>query len=203
KERRESTEMNGDEAMAAYARGDARAFEIVYDAVAPRLEGYLRKHVREAARVDDIIQQTFLQMHVSRGNFIPVAEVLPWAFAIAKHFVIDIQRKTRREEPHDFNDDGNAHARTLTSRAASGEEQVAAREARERMAVAYQRLSPPQREALDLRTQGHSCAKAAAALNTTPMGIKLRVRRALLALRAALTEGDESSGSLPDEKGPQ
>jgi RNA polymerase sigma-70 factor (ECF subfamily) len=193
--------MTGDEAMAAYARGDARAFEIVYDAVAPRLEGYLRKHVREAARVDDIIQQTFLQMHVSRGSFIPGAEVLPWAFAIAKHLMIDAQRKTRREEPHDFNDEGDTHARTMSSRAASGEDEAVARQARERMAVAYERLSPPQREALDLRTQGHSCAKAATALGTTPMGIKLRWRRALLALRAALREDDGSSDSIPPAKG--
>jgi RNA polymerase sigma-70 factor (ECF subfamily) len=180
--------MTGDQAMAAYACGDAHAFEIVYDAVAPRLEGYLRKHVREAARVDDIIQQTFLQMHVSRGNFIPGAEVLPWAFAIARHLMIDGQRKTRREESHDFNDEGDAQSRTMTSPAASGEEEAVARQARERMAVAYERLSPPQREALDLRTEGYSCAKAATALGTTPMGIKLRVRRALIALRGALRD---------------
>jgi RNA polymerase sigma-70 factor (ECF subfamily) len=182
--------MNGDEAMAAYANGNARAFEIVYEAVAPRLQGYLRKHLREEARVDDIIQQTFLQMHVARASFIPGAEVLPWAFAIAKRLMIDWQRKTRRERPLEFTDGEDGQGRPLASGAATAEEVAVARQTGQRMVAAMAELSEPQRQALNLRQQGMSCADAASRLNTTPTGFKLRIHRALQTLRAALRDGD-------------
>ena len=62
---------NADEAMSRYAQGDDTAFGAVYDAVAPRLEAYLRRHLGEPALVEDIIQHTFLQMHDKRGHFSP------------------------------------------------------------------------------------------------------------------------------------
>jgi len=183
-------EMTEDEAMTAYARGDATAFEIVYDAVAPRLEGYLRKQVRESARVDDIVQQTFLQMHAARGSFIPGAGVLPWAFAIARRLMIDHQRRNRREESRDLGSEADEHGRTLASREASGEEIAVARETHERVAAAYEQLSEPQRRAFELRDQGLSCAETATALGTTVTGVKLRMHRALQALRNALRDGE-------------
>src|SRR5581483_3716560 len=76
-----------DEAMARYAQGDAAAFDAVYEGVAPRLEGYLRRHVRGTTRVEDIIQQTFLQMHAARGTFNAGADVFPWALAIARRLM--------------------------------------------------------------------------------------------------------------------
>lgn len=78
---------NVDEAMSRYAQGDATAFDAVYDAVAPQLARSLRRRVRDEARLEDIIQQTFLQMHHARGNFVIGAQVMPWAFAIARRLV--------------------------------------------------------------------------------------------------------------------
>jgi hypothetical protein len=51
-----------DGAMDRYARGEKAAFDLVYDAVAPRLEAFLRRRVREKALVADVIQQTFLEI---------------------------------------------------------------------------------------------------------------------------------------------
>src|SRR5207248_3195962 len=98
----ESGEMNADEAMSQYAQGDAGAFEIVYEVVAPRIEGYVRRKVRDSARVEDIVQQTFENMHKARGTFIPGSDVLNWAFAIARNLVSDIGRKAGRETVSDL-----------------------------------------------------------------------------------------------------
>ena len=49
-----------------------------------------------------------------------------------------------------------------------------------------------QRRALELRGSGLPYAEAAARLNTSVMGVKLRVRRALLALRAAIDDQKET-----------
>ena len=187
-----------DEAMGRYAQGDSTAFEAVYEAVAPRLETFLRRHVGEKARIEDIIQQTFLQMHSARGNFIVGAEVLPWAFAIARRLMIDSGRKTRREERLDMNDDdlmtSTLPLSGLASRTASSEELLQAREAGACLAAAYDRLSEPQRAAFELvKTEGLTHAQAASVLGTTVTGIKLRVHRAYLALRGALGEKEDAS----------
>jgi RNA polymerase sigma-70 factor (ECF subfamily) len=187
-----------DEAMSRYAQGEAAAFDVVYDEVAPRLDRFLRRHVREKEAIEDLIQQTFLQMHGARGSFIIGAEVLPWAFAIARRLMIDSGRrqKTRREDRLEMDGDDLA-ARMPAPGTDSGEEMLHAKEARTRLEAAYGRLSEPQRSAFELvKTEGLSHAEAATILGTTVTGIKLRVHRAYLALRAALGERGVATTSV-------
>jgi RNA polymerase sigma-70 factor (ECF subfamily) len=182
-----------DEAMGRYAQGEAAAFDVVYDEVAPRLERFLRRHLRDKAAIEDLIQQTFLQMHRARGSFIIGAEVLPWAFAIARRAMIDSGRKTksRREECLEMDGD-ELTARMPAPAVAEGEEMLHAKEASSRLEAAFGRLSEPQRSAFELvNTEGLSHAEAATILGTTVTGIKLRVHRAYLALRAALGDATE------------
>jgi RNA polymerase sigma-70 factor (ECF subfamily) len=182
-----------DEAMGRYAQGDQTAFEVVYEAVAPRLERYLRRHLREKSRIEDVIQQTFLQMHGARGSFIVGAEVMPWAFAIARRLMIDAARKGWREEP--ITCDVDQLAAKIT-RVASGQELIEAQEARQRLAAAYAGLSEPQRAAFELvKSEGMSHAEAASILGTTVTGIKLRVHRAYLSLRAAVADPEADAGA--------
>lgn len=183
--------MTGDEAMAAYACGDTEAFRAVYDAVSPRLEAHVRKKVREDAMAAEIIQQTFLNMHLARGSFIPGAKVLPWALQIATHLIIDARRKGWREIASDLAGDGDGAAEQLASTDGTGEELAVARETAGRLQAAYIRLGEPQRQALEMRGSGLPYAQAASRLNTSVMGVKLRVRRALLALRSAIEDPED------------
>ncbi len=83
----------------------------------------------------------------------------------------------------------------ITRAVASGEELLEAREIGERLSAAYDRLSEPQRVAFELvKTSGLSHAQAATVAGTSVTGIKLRVHRAYVALRAAL---DEARAPLP------
>src|SRR5262245_54580945 len=83
--------------MERYARGDEAAFAELYDAIAPRLLGFLRKGTRDASAAEDLMQQTLLHMHRTRGSFIPGAPVMPWAFAIARRLMTDSARRRRVE----------------------------------------------------------------------------------------------------------
>lgn len=180
---------SADEAMARYAWGDATAFDTVYEEVAPRLERYLRGHMRDQIAVEDVIQQTFLQMHGARGVFNARAEVMPWAFAIARRLMIDFGRKIRREEPRGLDVDDLSAVASGGTTVGNGEEMVCAQEAGARLSAAYAQLSEPQRAAFELvKTQGLSHAQAASQLRTTVTGIKLRVHRAYVALRGAAGE---------------
>src|SRR5215510_2245393 len=86
-----------DAAMERYARGDATAFADLYDAIAPRLLGFLRRATRDASVAEDLMQLTLLHMHRARGSFIPGAPVMPWAFAIARRLMTDHARRRRVE----------------------------------------------------------------------------------------------------------
>src|SRR4030095_5319832 len=84
-------------AMERYARGEDQAFSELYDSLAPRLPRYLLRSSGDPGRADDLLQQTMLQIHRARGRFIVGAEVLPWAFAIARRLLIDSIRRRKNE----------------------------------------------------------------------------------------------------------
>ena len=67
-----------DAAMERYSVGDDAAFAVVYDALAPRIFGYLRRKLGSVSRAEDVVQQTFLHMHRARGTFVPGSRVSPW-----------------------------------------------------------------------------------------------------------------------------
>jgi RNA polymerase sigma-70 factor (ECF subfamily) len=173
-----------DEAMNRYAAGDDAAFTLVYDALAPRLFGYLLRQTHDRARTEDLIQQTMLHMHRARERFIPGAEVTPWAFAIARRLLVDVVRRGKREVLAD--DDA---AGVSESRHPSADDLVRAHEVAARLDRALAALPASQRTAFELiRQEGLSVAEAAQILGTTTMAVKLRAHRAYEALRSALTD---------------
>ena len=87
------------EAMDRYADGDASAFPVLYNAIAPRIEGLVRRRTRDASRIDDIVQQTFERIHRARGTFIRGSDVLSWAFKIARNLCVDFV--VELDEPDD------------------------------------------------------------------------------------------------------
>src|SRR4051812_45087970 len=74
-------------AMERYAAGDDEAFSELYDALSPRLLNFLTRQTRDSSRAEDLLQQTMLQIHCARGRFLRGADVLPWAFAIARRLL--------------------------------------------------------------------------------------------------------------------
>jgi RNA polymerase sigma-70 factor (ECF subfamily) len=83
--------------MDRYALGDDGAFAELYDLIAPKLLAFLSRQTGQRARAEDLVQQTFLQMHCARDTYVTGADVVPWAFAIARRLAIDAYRKNKRE----------------------------------------------------------------------------------------------------------
>jgi RNA polymerase sigma-70 factor (ECF subfamily) len=182
-----------DQAMSQYAQGDASAFEIVYDAVAPRIEGYVRRKVRDSARVEDIVQQTFENMHKARGTFIPGSDVLNWAFAIARNLVIDTGKKAGRESSTDMTAENDGMGAVLAAAIAGGEELFLARETGARLVRTYEGLTKLQQEVFELvKLEGLSYQQAAATLGITVPSVRMYAHRAFVALRGAVDERSES-----------
>jgi RNA polymerase sigma-70 factor (ECF subfamily) len=177
-----------DIAMERYAAGDEAAFAAVYDALAPRLYGYLLRQTRDRARAEDLLQQTMLQIHRARDRFIQGAEVTPWAFAISRRLLVDGVRRGRREVlASDGEPDPGA------SNAPAADDLVQARELATRIERVLAKLPQSQRAAFELiKQEGLSVAEAAQILGTTVAAVKLRAHRAYEALRGAL--GDVVGG---------
>ena len=170
-------------AMERYSRGDDSAFADVYDAVAPRLHGYLLRQTRDGSRADDLLQLTLLQMHRYRGSYVAGSPVLPWAFAIARHLMIDDLRRRRT--------DALSGARSIEEVDRPGsavpEDEVASREVAALVEAVLARIPEAQRTAFELlKIEGLSLVDAAQVLGVSVNAVKLRAFRAYSAIRAAL-----------------
>ena len=179
--------------MERYAAGDDAAFAAIYDALAPRLFGYLVRQTRDVARAEDLVQQTLLHMHRARGSFIAGAQVTPWAFAIARRLLIDGFRRGKREVLRATDDEASEDVAIATD--PSADDLVQAQQTARRIQRELARLPETQRVAFELIKQdGLSLAEAAEVLGTTVAAVKLRAHRAYEALRAVL-------GDLVDPRG--
>jgi RNA polymerase sigma-70 factor, ECF subfamily len=177
-----------DGAMERYSNGDNAAFAELYDAIAPRLLGFLRKATRDDRDAEDLMQQTLLQIHRERGSFIPGARVIPWASTIARRLMIDSTRR-RRVEQRLFSDapaDDDRMTHELTT-AAAAEDLLLASRLEGRIQERLDALPETQRTAYQLLQQkGLSLKEAAEVLGTSVTAVKLRAHRAYAALRAVV-----------------
>jgi len=175
-------------AMDRYACGDDAAFSELYDLLAPRLSSFLLRRTHDAALASDLLQQTFLQMHASRQHFAAGADVMSWAFAIARRLLIDGFRKSGREIM--AGDDAGGEERESVAPGLSPDHLLARRRLARRIEEELERVPEAQRTAFELvKGDGLTLAEAADVLGTTVAAVKLRVHRTYEALRERL--GDE------------
>jgi RNA polymerase sigma-70 factor (ECF subfamily) len=97
----ESTAPDLEQLMVAYQAGDLTAFEGLFSALAVPLRNYLTSLARDRARGEDLLQETFLQMHRSRQTYSPGRPVKPWAFGIARHVYLMHRRSAARRARHE------------------------------------------------------------------------------------------------------
>jgi len=176
-------------AMERYARGENQAFSELYDSLGPRLRRYLLRASRDPDRADDLLQQTMLQIHRARGRFIVGAEVLPWAFAIARRLLIDSVRRRKSERSNISLETGGHEAGPVDAAAdqRDADELIDLGRLARAVEVELERLPESHRAAFELiKHEGLSIREAAEVLGATPNAVKLRAHRAYAALRSAL-----------------
>jgi RNA polymerase sigma-70 factor, ECF subfamily len=82
--------------MQGYLDGRIDAFDGLYAALAGRIRGYLLSQCRNRTLADDLLQETFIQIHRSRRTYEPGRPVTPWMFAIARHVYLMNRRSAGR-----------------------------------------------------------------------------------------------------------
>ena len=169
--------------MAAYVEGDRRSFALLFERWAPRLHGFFLCALGEPAVADDLLQQTFLNIHRGRGSFLPLSRLQGWFFGIAANALQDELRR-RKRTPLATEDDQEELARSADL------EILDPMETQERalaVRAAIDRLPESQRAVLYLhRFEEMPFAEIARVLGTSEGAIKLRAFRAYGRLRRDL-----------------
>lgn len=180
--------------MEAFIDGDTRAFNRLYERLAPRVLSLLSALSGDRRLAEDLTQTTFLKIHRARDTYARGARVEPWVFAIARRTLLD-ERRRKKRKPEDLSADGTMpEPRNDEAPESSRLDPEQERKLYARMAD----LPDPQREALVLlKVQGLSIAEAARLAGTTPGAMKLRAHRAYEALREALGHKPVRDGGEP------
>jgi len=89
------------ELMVAYQRGELDAFTGLFEALAVNVRNYLASLARSVDRADDLLQETFLQVHRSRHTYTPPRPVRPWVFGIARNVFLMDRRSRGRKAKHE------------------------------------------------------------------------------------------------------
>ena len=167
-----------DDAMERYADGDDLAFGRLYDELEPRLRRFALALTASNAAADDVIQQTLLQIHLSRGRFARGAPVIPWAYAIARNVVRDWHR--RRATEQNLAPDAPEAAMPMP------DEELDRKRRQIVVDEEIRRLPEPLRDAfLLVNVEQLPVPEAAEALGISPANVKVRAYRARQLLAAA------------------
>jgi RNA polymerase sigma-70 factor (ECF subfamily) len=165
--------------MVRYQGGSLEAFQELYAQVAPGVRRYLFHLAGRPETADDLLQETFLQMHRSRAAYNPNYALKPWVFGLARNVFLMNRRAARhwamlhesREDLPEF--PVLPEAESLGSR--------------DEIRRGFARLSPDQAEALLLHHEwGFSFEEIAGMLGITAAAARARASRGMADLRVAL-----------------
>jgi RNA polymerase sigma-70 factor (ECF subfamily) len=142
------------------------------------LRRYLLSQARDAAKADDLVQETFLQIHPARHTYDPTYPLMPWANAIARHvWLMDRRMLSRRPWTPD---DVMEMELPVKAEAASLADRIELRRA-------LGRVAPARRDAvIQHHLLGFSFKEIAERAGIAETAAKLRSSRGMAQLRALL-----------------
>ncbi len=85
-----------DELLKRYREGDENAFREIVERYKNSLYSFLRRFLNRQDLVEDVFQETFLQLFASRDSFDTSRPLRPWLFTIAANKAKDALRKMQR-----------------------------------------------------------------------------------------------------------
>jgi RNA polymerase sigma-70 factor (ECF subfamily) len=164
------------------ARGDADAFDAVYDQVAPAVFGIVRRVIRDPAQSEEVTQDVLLEVWRSAAKFDPArGSAAAWVTTLAHRRAVDRVRSVQKEADRE---------RRLAAAAVPYDEVAEAVESsleRERVRRCLGSLTDLQRESVTLAYYGgYTYAQVASLLGVPDGTIKTRMRDALIRLRDCL-----------------
>ncbi|WP_434063543.1 ECF RNA polymerase sigma factor SigK [Paramicrobacterium fandaimingii] len=170
--------------VTAVASGDQRAFGDLYDAVAARVHGLVRRILIDDAQSEEVTQEIFLEIWQSAPRFDATrGSAIGWIFTLAHRRAVDRVRSAQSTRDRD---ERIAKRDTDTAYDPVAEEGDARIES-QRVHRALRELSGAQREAITLAYYGGFSQSEIAERLDTPIGtVKTRLRDGMIRLRSLL-----------------
>lgn len=175
---------SAEELLGRVARGDEKAFELLYDRLGGAVFGLVRRVVRDHARSEEVTQEVLVEVWRTAGGFDPRrGSASAWVLTMAHRRAVDRVRSAQAAARRD------QRAVDLDVVAPFDEvgEQVAGQLERRQVRRCLRTLTEVQRESVLLAYyQGYTCPDVAALL-TIPLGtVKTGMRDGLIRLRDCL-----------------
>lgn len=169
-----------EELMAAYVGGDQRAFDELFGRYGGMLLRIMRRQLREA-EAQELVQQTFLQLHRARLDFDGSRKLRPWLMTIAYNLKRELfRRKGRRPEAALDHEPDDPHP---------PRDPLEVADERARLRAALARIPEGQREVIVLHWfEELSFPEVAEIMGLSVSAVKVRAHRGYKALRAELEE---------------
>jgi len=164
------------------ARGDAAAFDVLYDQVAETVFGVVRRVVRDPAQSEEVTQEVLLEVWRQAHKFDHErGSAAAWVTTLAHRRAVDRVRSAQRESERE--------RRTATADVPYDEvaEAVESSLEHERVRRCLGSLTELQRESVTLAYYGgYTYGQVASLLGVPPGTVKTRMRDALIRLRDCL-----------------
>jgi RNA polymerase sigma-70 factor (ECF subfamily) len=151
-----------------------------------RVFAILHRYERDAQRVEDLAQETFLKAWRALGQFDARAPFEHWLSRIAVRTALDhLRREKKRRGDLGFDDLGEDALDWL--QAGDEKNELDSRSAAEILNLALSELSPPDRIVITMQElEGRSVKEIAAALGCSAIAVRVRAVRARTKLKRAL-----------------
>ena len=184
-------EMTDEALMQAFARGNMKAFEQLYDRHESGVWRFVFRSVQNNAVTDDLVQEVWFSVTRSAASYEPTAKFKTWLFTMARNRVIDHVRTTKNHASIDAeNEEGESMFSDLAADSRFGPvRQVSSREQAKALLDAIEQLPEDQREAFLLQAEGDmSVEEIATAIGVTFETAKSRLRYARNKLKTLLAD---------------
>lgn len=170
--------------------GDPQAVAALFEAYADRVYRLALSLLRDPAAAEDIVQETFLQALTHLDRFEGRSSLGTWLYRIAHNASVDrLRRRVEEPLPAEADDDAAAPMpRSFIDWAWTPEEILGDSESLGQLRAAVDHLSETLRVVFLLRdVERLSTEETAEALGISPGAVKVRLHRARLTLREALS----------------
>ena len=143
---------------------------------------YVLAILGDRGTAEDVTQDVFLRLYVSLRRGEDIVHIRAWVFQVAYRLTMDVMRATRKVE---FVTDDVAILvfDGMPDTSANPEENLSESEQRDQLLAAFQRLSPQERNCLNLRAEGLSYGEIASVLGIRSSSVGNFLARGICKIR--------------------